>query len=71
LVLRVDDASFQRAVMSLKMRDIFAGLSWKRGLATDCALIAAAVAVAIVAQYVEPLFRKHDTLFTALMRLFG
>jgi hypothetical protein len=53
------------------MRDIFAGLSWKRGLATDCALIAAAVAVAIVAQYVEPLFRKHDTLFTALMRLFG
>jgi Flp pilus assembly pilin Flp len=57
--------------MSLGLRERIVSFARERALATDCALIAAAIAVAIVAQFIAPLFKKHDTLFATLMRIFS
>jgi hypothetical protein len=57
--------------MGLGLRDRIVSFARERALATDCALIAAAMAVAVTAQFIAPLIKKHDTLFTTLMRIFG
>jgi len=61
----------EREPMGRGMRDKIVSFARERALATDCALIVSAVAVAVAAQFIEPLFKKHDTLFAALMRIFG
>jgi hypothetical protein len=57
--------------MGLGLRDRIVSFARERALATDCALIAAAIAVAVAAQFIAPLFKKHDTLFATLMRIFS
>jgi hypothetical protein len=57
--------------MGVGMRDRIVSFTRQHALAADCALIAAAIAVAVAAQFIDPLFKKHDTLFATLMRIFG
>jgi hypothetical protein len=57
--------------MGLRIRDRIVSFARQRALAIDFALIAAAFAVAVTAQFIEPLFKRHETIFAALMRLFS
>jgi hypothetical protein len=57
--------------MGVGMRNRIVSFARQHALAADCALIAAAIAVAVAAQFIDPLFKKHDTLFATLMRIFG
>jgi hypothetical protein len=57
--------------MGLGMRDRIMTFARERPLATGCALIGVAIAFAVAAKFIEPLFKKHDTLLAALLRLFN
>jgi len=58
-------------IMGLRMRDRIMSFVRERPLATGCALIGVAIAIAIAAKVIEPLLKNQDTLFAALMRIFG